>query len=71
MAYSEIIIIVQLAGALININLIQVYASTANKQNSDVTEFYEQLRNTHRFPEDSLKSSMQTDSVIYIEVATI
>jgi len=46
--YSKRIIILQLAGISININLIQVYAPTADKQDSDATQYYEQLRNALR-----------------------
>jgi len=48
LAHSERIIILQLAGTSINMNLTQVYASTADKQNSDAAQCYEQLHNALR-----------------------
>lgn len=36
-AYSERIILLQLAGTLLNINIIQIYAPTVDKQISEVT----------------------------------
>lgn len=43
---SERIALLQLAGNKVNVNILQVYAPTADKQDHEIESFYEQLTNT-------------------------
>jgi len=60
--YSENIIILQLIGTSIDINLIQVYtpipyAYTADKQDNNAAQFYEQLRDALQTTERKLNKT--------------